>query len=151
MASYTLALETITDASGLADGRYREPMHRVPDVLRQPFDFEVLRHHNFMAIQSVLFDRRLYLERGGFDEGMEALEDWTLWAVYAYGHRFVYVPKMTSLYRTPADQSLVLRRAEVLHAAYEDAVHRIDRRIAALGADPRDGQPARPPAEAEQR
>lgn len=126
VASYSIALEALTDASGLRAGRYVEQTHQVPSSLRQEFDYEVLRHHNFMAIQSVLFERRLFETRGGFDEDMEALEDWTLWARYAWSNRFVYVPKVTSMFRTPVDPDVGARRRAVLHAAYDEALMRID-------------------------
>ena len=100
-AAYSLSWEVATDATTLAAGGYTELSHGVPTVHREPFGHAALRHHNLMAIQSVLFERRLFEERGGFDEDMDALEDWTLWNVYAHGRLFVHVPKVTSLYRTP--------------------------------------------------
>jgi GT2 family glycosyltransferase len=134
VAAYSPALEILTDTRRLAEGAYEEIVHRVPESLRQPFDFEVLKHHNFMAIQSVLFDRQLFVERGGFEVDMHALEDWTLWVTYACGNRFTYVPKLTSLFRTPSDPERIRERVAVLDAAYPDAVARIDRRVRELGA-----------------
>ena len=32
---------------------------------------------------------------------MDYLEDWNLWCRYAIIHEFTYVPKTTSMYRTP--------------------------------------------------
>jgi GT2 family glycosyltransferase len=130
VASYSPAWEVVTDTEGLGQGHYRETTHNLPAVLRQDFDFEVLRHHNFMAIQSVLFERSLFVERGGFEEDMDALEDWTLWIRYAYGHRFVYVPKLTSLFRTPADPAKVQQRIDAFGAAYPMALARVETRIA---------------------
>ena len=118
VASYSLALEALTDTQSLANGRYHEPLHRVPAALRQEFDFAALQHHNYMAIQSVLFERRLFLERGGFYEDMDALEDWVLWVRYAAAQRFRYVPKVTSLFRTPADPDQSQRRLAALNEAY---------------------------------
>lgn len=77
-----------------------------------------------MAIQSVLFERRLYQQRGGFETDMDALEDWVLWLRYAYGHQFVYVPKVTSMFRTPAKFSDTTSRQEALNAAYIEAQKR---------------------------
>jgi len=118
VAAYSLAWEVITDNSRLKEGEYSEVTHRVPLPLRQNFDYEVLKHHNFMAIQSVLFERRLFEERGGFEVDMDALEDWVLWKKYAHGNRFQYVPKVTSIYRTPASPSIIARRQEAFDAAY---------------------------------
>lgn len=132
VASYSLAWEVVTDSSRLSEGRYIEMTHGVPTALRQDFDFEVLRHHNFMAIQSVLFERTLFLERGGFEEDMNALEDWMLWICYAYGNQFVYVPKVTSMFRTPADPTAIQKRNDVFKVFHPRAVTRIAEKIAGL-------------------
>lgn len=125
VASYSPALEVLTDTRSLATGRYHETAHRVPSALWQEFDFGVLQHHNFMAIQSVLFERRLFLERGGFFEDMDALEDWVLWVRYAAGQRFKYIPRVTSLFRTPADPAQAQRRLADLDSAYPLAQIRV--------------------------
>lgn len=130
VASYSPAWEVITDTTSLAEGRYVEVSHSLPLVLRQPFDFDVLQHHNYFAIQSVLFERQLFEHRGGFDEDMDALEDWTLWIRYAWNHRFVYVPKVTSLFRTPADPAKVQERSVAFGRAYPLALSRVQACIA---------------------
>ena len=71
-----------------------------------------------MPIQSVLFERRLFLEHGGMDERLDSLEDWSLWLRFAYENRFVYIPKVTSLYRTPAETVENQQRLRKLHANY---------------------------------
>jgi hypothetical protein len=65
-----------------------------------------------------LFQRSLYTERGGFELGIEYLEDWHLWQRYAYGNRFIYVPRTTSMYRVPSDTSQQVSRQALLDAAY---------------------------------
>lgn len=131
-AAYSLAWEVPTDNSRIAEGGYSEVTYQVPAALRQDYDYDVLRHHNFMPIQAVLFERSLYAERGGFEEDMDALEDWTLWVRYAHGNRFVYVPKLTSLYRTPADPDQIRQRADIFGAAYPLAVTRNTTRTLAI-------------------
>lgn len=131
-AAYTLAWEVPTDSSQLAQGRYSEMTYQVPPPLRQVFDYEVLRHHNFMPIQSVLFERSLYLERGGFDEDMDALEDWTLWVRYAHKNQFTYVPKLTSLFRVPENAEQTRQRSEIFAAAYPLALTRNSLRTQAI-------------------
>ncbi|MBI5780971.1 MAG: glycosyltransferase [Rhodocyclales bacterium] len=130
VASYSLAWEVITDTTSLAEGRYVEVSHNLPLVLCQPFDFDVLQHHNYFAIQSVLFERQLFEHRGGFYEDMDALEDWTLWIRYAWNHRFVYVPKVTSLFRTPADPAKAQERSVAFERAYPLALSRVQAWIA---------------------
>lgn len=124
VAAYSPAWEIPTNVEQLENGRYIEVGHHVPSSLKQPFDYEVLKHHNFMAIQSVLFDRSLYKERGGFEEDMDALEDWVLWVRYAHGNRFIYVPKVTSMFRTPSDREKIRERSIAFSAAYPKALTR---------------------------
>ncbi len=131
-AAYTLAWEVPTDSTQLAQGSYREITYQVPPPLRQVFDYEVLRHHNFMPIQAVLFERSLYLERGGFDEDMDALEDWTLWVRYAHNNQFVYVPKLSSLFRVPENAAQTRQRSEIFAAAYPLALSRNSLRTQAI-------------------
>lgn len=123
-AAYSLAWEIMTDSSQINDGYYEECSYQVPDALRQNYDYQVLRHHNFFPIQSVLFERSLFEQRGGFDEDMEALEDWTLWVRYAHNNEFIYVPKLTSMYRTPMDPEQVKKRCDAFSAAYPVALAR---------------------------
>ncbi|WP_307826605.1 glycosyltransferase family 2 protein [Microvirga arvi] len=131
-AAYSLAWEVPTDASRLPDGAYveREPVfHR---AMRRPFDPDVLRELNYIPIQAILFERKLYVDRGGFEEDLDALEDWNLWNRYAVGNRFAYVPKVTSLYRVPADPRIAEKRAEILRAAYEPVLARTKQMVCQL-------------------
>lgn len=134
-AAYSLAWEVPTMARPADPRGYVELNHYVPPVLRQEFHAEVLRHHNFLPIQSVLFERTLFEQRGGFEDDMDALEDWVLWNKYAVDTEFAYVRRTTSLYRVPGDPKASANRADVLTAAYPAAVARIAlnaRRIADL-------------------
>ena len=131
VAAYSLPWEVTTDDRA---GGYVETSYAVPPILRQDFDYAVLRHHNYMAIQSVLFECRLFVERGGFDEDMQVLEDWMLWLRYAYGNRFAYVPKVTSLFRTPAQPSKVDERLDAFNMAYPLAVARVEEHIRTIEA-----------------
>jgi GT2 family glycosyltransferase len=125
VAAYSLAWEVLTQASDLDNGEYCEIDHRIPSTLRQEFDYETLLHHNFMSIQSVLFDRQLFEERGGFEEDMDALEDWVLWKKYAaLGNQFTYVPKVTSMFRTPSDSDKIRQRLDAFDLAYPLALAR---------------------------
>jgi GT2 family glycosyltransferase len=133
VAAYTPAWEIETDYPD-SNVPYAEIRHYQPPGLAQPFNGELLRAHNFMAIQSVLFRRSLYEQRGGLDTDFEALEDWVLWNVYAYKNHFVYRPKTTSMFRTPSDDTKRARRHAVLHSAYERARTRYTERIAAIDA-----------------
>jgi glycosyltransferase involved in cell wall biosynthesis len=125
VAAYSPAWEILTDTARLPNGEYVEVRHQTPPALHQEFDFEILKHHNCMAIQSVLFERRLFEQRGGFEEDMDALEDWLLWLKYAINNRFVHVPKVTSMYRTPANPTINTQRQAILDDAYALAQERL--------------------------
>ena len=116
VAAYSLAMEVGTVAGH--EGRYVEVSHETNAAFKQDFDYETLLDHNYIPIQSILFKRDLYMERGGFETDMSNLEDWNLWLRYAYKNRFCYVPKTTSLFRTPADPKVRLDRHKQLHNAY---------------------------------
>lgn len=68
---------------------------------RQPYSRLLLCYMNYIPIQSIMFRRSLYEELGGFDEGLDVLEDWDLWVRYSARYDFLYVPAVTSIYHTP--------------------------------------------------
>lgn len=118
VAAYGLAMQVETTMC--ADKRhYVEEGFSTPHVFYQDWDFEVLLDHNYIPIQSVIFSRTLYDQRGGFDVTLDQLEDWHLWLRYGYRNVFKHVPKTTSLFRIPGSENTRLERAEKLHKAYE--------------------------------
>ena len=68
---------------------------------KQPFNRMLLYTFNYLPIQCVMFHRSLYEELGGFDEKLEALEDWDLWVRYSTYTDYHYVNQVTSCYRVP--------------------------------------------------
>lgn len=122
-ACYALAYEVSTE---MADDKsnYSEFDFQTTSIMRQEWDYEVLRHHNFIPIQAILFRRSLFDKHGGFDTELEQLEDWNLWLRYGHQQRFQFIPKTTSYYRTPANASVRADRHQLLHDAYELAQSR---------------------------
>ena len=90
-----------------------------------------LFHSNLFPIQTVMFSRKVYEKCGGFDEKMDALEDWDLWIRYSFDYTYNYIEDTTSLYRVPAIQSASLERQQFIDS-YLDymmkklANHKID-------------------------
>ena len=109
LAAYSVAEAVKTDID-YDKKRYKEFSHFTYDYLKQEWNYPTLYNHNFMVI-SVLFNANLYKLRGGFDEELEYLEDWNLWLRYGYNNKFIYVPKVTSLYRIPNDLKVAEKRA----------------------------------------
>lgn len=112
---------------------YTEELFNTPSLFHQEWNYEVLSDHNFIPIQAILFKRCLYEQRGGFDVELDQLEDWNLWLRFGFGNRFSYVPKTTSLFRSPADFSVRAARHELLHLAYIEAKGRAKSSLEGLG------------------
>lgn len=115
-AVYGLAYEVRTQVISQDPWIYKELMHSLH--FRQVFNRALLWHHNYMPIQTVLFRRDLYEQHGGFDPELDNLEDWNLWVRYSLKNDFLMVPKVTSLYRVPADNQKATERQEVLDNYY---------------------------------
>lgn len=115
-AAYALAFETPVAVESTTPYRYSISEYR--STLDEPFSRPELLYHNLFPIQSVLFSRALYERYGGFSTELDVLEDWDLWIRYALDNPFLYVPKTTSQYRTPADLSIRESRAAALDNAY---------------------------------
>ena len=115
-AVYALAYEVRTHVHSEEPWVYEDVIHSL--IHRQEFSRATLWHHNYFPIQSVLFQRRLYLENGGFDLDLENLEDWNLWVRYSLKNDFKLIYKVTSLYRVPDQLEKALKRQAVLDGYY---------------------------------
>jgi glycosyltransferase involved in cell wall biosynthesis len=100
-AAYSLAFEVPGDATAASGQDGDASSFRVS--VHQPFSRALLWDHNYLPIQSVLFRRSLYLEKGGLDEELDNLEDWNLWIRYSLDVDFFFVEKVTSLYSVPEE------------------------------------------------
>ncbi|MHC5717715.1 MAG: glycosyltransferase, partial [Nostoc sp.] len=121
-ATYSLSWEVATKLISLEPLRYIEVSHKT--VYRQSFSRGIMWHHNYIPIQSILFDRRLYERYGGFDESLENLEDWNLWTRYCLNDQFLLIEKTTSMYRIPSNIHEWITRTKKLDAYYEIAVEK---------------------------
>ena len=118
-AVYSLSYEVRTHVYSEEPWVYENVIHSL--IHRQPFSRPTLWHHNYFPIQSVLFQRRLYEEYGGFDLELENLEDWNLWVRYSLKNDFKLIPKVTSLYRVPDQLEKAIQRQAVLDDYYAKA------------------------------
>lgn len=87
-------------------------------VCKQSFSRQLLLTRNYLPIQTVMFRRSLYVEKGGFDPAFDALEDWDLWLRYSADADFVFVDKLTSLYRVPSEARDAYDRKKMFLKAY---------------------------------
>jgi len=121
-AVYGLAWQVRTHIISHEPWRYRDIEHSL--IYRQPFERAILWHHNYLPIQTVLFQRRLYQRWGGFDPELDNLEDWNLWVRYSLHDDFALVPKVTSLYRVPAQAQQAAQRQRALDDHYARALEK---------------------------
>jgi GT2 family glycosyltransferase len=134
-AVYGLAAEVPTRRTTNEPFRYQE---RGPALVHnRPFLRASLLRGNFLPIQTVLFRRECYERHGGFDAGLEALEDWDLWLRYSADGAFRRVEKVTSLYRIPADVDQLLARATALEGHRDRVIRRHGGRAPAWRPGPR--------------
>lgn len=84
---------------------------------QQPFNKTLLFYMNYIPIQSILFSKELYEEAGGFDESLDALEDWDLWVRYSILTDFFYLPEITSKYYVPYKSKIKKKRDASLYLA----------------------------------
>ncbi|EKD99054.1 MAG: hypothetical protein ACD_23C00155G0002, partial [uncultured bacterium] len=118
-AVYGLSFQINTEVISEEPWAYRDKLHS--QIYRQPFNRGLLWHHNYLPIQTVLFQRHLYDELGGFDPELDNLEDWNLWVRYSLKHDFQMVEKLTSIYRVPFSSSHAIQRQQVLDDYYAKA------------------------------
>lgn len=88
-------------------------------LLSTEFNILKLLYANITPIQCVMFNREVYEKCGGFDEKLDALEDWDLWIRYALEYPFKFIKKTTSIYRVPGDIKEVQKRGEFLNSYLE--------------------------------
>lgn len=80
---------------------------------------------NPVPIQAVVFKRDLYTQYGGFDETLDALEDWDLWMRYLTHTSFAYAEKATSIFKVPADESIFAERDKFIGSYRKQVFHKM--------------------------
>lgn len=113
VAAYAPAMEIKTKITKKAEQveDYYEAIQETVQNVHENFSTDKLANINYFPIQTVLFERNLFTERGGFDEDLDTLEDWLLWYKYAQGNIFTFVEKSTSIFRTPFCAKTAIKRS----------------------------------------
>lgn len=119
---YGLAWETATRVISENPLKYEELSYVIRH--RREFCRIALWHNNYIPIQSLMFNRRLYEKYGWLAEDMNQLEDWNLWTRYSLENDFVLIGKCTSKYRVFSDSHSQEARQEQLDAAYKKALEK---------------------------
>lgn len=121
-AAYSTSWEVSTRVDSIDPLRYTELSYETR--YRQKFSRLLMLHHNYIPIQSIMFDRKLYEKYGGFDESLDNLEDWNLWTRYCLNHEFLLIEKTTSLYRINNNIYNRMQRQESLDNYYSLATEK---------------------------
>lgn len=110
--AYTIAFETPTKLISMDPYIYEEVCYSIE--FNSKFDKQLLLIQNYFPIQSVLFSKEIYDELGGMDETLEVLEDWDYWLKLSTKYEFLYIEKITSLYKVPFQKKAILKRKQEL-------------------------------------
>lgn len=122
--AYSTAFETPIIIESRVPYKYKVMDSNV--IHKGKFNRMRLFKQNITPIQAVLFHKDVYKECGGFDETIEALEDWDLWIRYALKFDWHYVEKTTSLYRVPANRSESNERIQFLLSTLDYVTSKYD-------------------------
>ncbi|WP_016957052.1 glycosyltransferase family 2 protein [Catenovulum agarivorans] len=80
--------------------------------------FDKLVLENFITTSTILIDKQTFIDAGGFDEKLAALEDWKLWLDIAFKHPISYVDQPVAKYRVyQGSTSRKARKMLPLHLA----------------------------------
>ena len=114
-AAYAFAFETPIEV--ISKSPYQYKVLNYLGIHKQTFDKIMLCHHNYIPIQCIMFEKSLFLDYGGLDESLDALEDWDMWVRYSLHTDFRCVPKTTSIYRVPGKKEIDAIRQKALDDA----------------------------------
>lgn len=114
-AAYAFAFETPIEIHSREPYKYTVKKYR--EIHKQEFDKITLCHHNYIPIQTIMFEKSLFEEYGGLDENLDALEDWDLWVRYSLYTDFTCIKKTTSIYRVPYNRKNNVERQRALDEA----------------------------------
>lgn len=120
--AYTTAFEAATDV--ISREPYTYDVKNVDVVHKGEYSRIKLFSKNITPIQSVMFHKDVYLNCGGFDDSIEALEDWDLWLRFGISFDWLYVEKTTSLYRVPAKKSDTYERDKFLVSTLDYVINK---------------------------
>jgi len=110
----------LVDESGRRVGRLSER--------QRPYDGHVFSHlvrSNFICTPTVMIDRQLFWQAGGFDPRMVSAEDYHLWLRTARTYPLLYIPEPLTEYRDHPQGRMQRRQVEVTDwtiRAFEDVL-----------------------------
>lgn len=122
--AYTTAFETAITVNSRAP--YKYDVKGIDVIHKGRFNRMKLFTKNITPIQAVMFHKDVYKKCGGFDEKIEALEDWDLWLRFALSYDWHYIEKTTSLYRVPYNRRESAERDQFLVSTLDYVISKYD-------------------------
>lgn len=122
--AYTASFETKINVIS-KEPEYKYEVKQIVEVHNRPYSRIRLLTMNMFPIQAVMFKKEIFEKYGGMDEELDNLEDWEMWARYGMENKYLYIPKVTSLYRVPAKQENYKQRQEEIDSYYKKAQTKI--------------------------
>lgn len=92
----------------------------------QQFSRLMLYHQNYIPIQSILFSREFFENKGGLDENLAVFEDWDLWVRYSTYADFKYCNKVTSAYYVSYRRKEKEERANLFYSAKSNLLKKFE-------------------------
>ena len=87
-------------------------------------DLNLLLLTNLTPVNTVVHERSLIEETGGFDETLAVVEDWDLWIRIRAATEFVHVPEVTCAYTTRGTANMTQQRIREFWPAQARIFHR---------------------------
>ena len=115
--AYSTAFETPIIVDSKSPYKYRITDRKV--VFKGKYNKLRIMTKNITPIQSVMFEKEVFKKCGGFDESIDALEDWDMWIRFALKYDWKYIEKTTSIYRVPAVKEISEERTEFLNSTLD--------------------------------
>jgi len=79
---------------------------------------------NFLTTSTILMSKDLYLEHGGMDESLVALEDWNLWVKLSRDNKISYIKESLAEYRVyPGSTSRKVRQVLPIHEQVIEGIY----------------------------
>ena len=122
--AYTASFETKIEVIS-REPEYKYEVKEIALVHNRPYSRTRLLTMNMFPIQAVMFRKEIFEQYGGMDVELDNLEDWEMWARFGMENKYLYIPKVTSLYRVPAIQENYKERQEEIDSYYKKAQEKI--------------------------
>ncbi|MBP3255729.1 MAG: glycosyltransferase family 2 protein [Clostridia bacterium] len=133
--AYTISYETKISVIS-KEPEYKYEVKGIEIAHDRPYSRVRLLTMNMFPIQAVMFEKEIFEKYGGMDVELDNLEDWEMWARFGMENKYLYIPKVTSIYRVPAKVDDYKERQEEIDSYYKKAREKIlSREVVIKAAD----------------